>query len=91
MLYGWKLGCRIFCGQFNQDVIWGSDPWHVWVESKSMKNCSTCYAHIDGASMYNWTALWRMLLKATIDNLLVATNEIWCNLHELSKMTCFDL
>ncbi len=29
---GWRLGCKIFCGQFNQDVIWKGDPWHVWAE-----------------------------------------------------------
>jgi hypothetical protein len=27
---GWWLGCRIFCGQFNQDVMWETNPWHVW-------------------------------------------------------------
>ncbi len=59
---GWRLGCRIFYGQFNQDVIWETNPWHVWPKSKGTKNYSTHCTHIDGA-LYNWIALekcyWR--------------------------------
>ncbi len=64
---GWRLGCKIFCGQFNQDV-WENDPWHVWIEYRGMKNCSTCHAHINGASI-QLDFTWQMLWKVTIDNL----------------------
>ncbi len=48
---GWILGCKIFCGQFNQNVIWKNVPWHVWTKSRNTKNYSTCHAYIDGASI----------------------------------------
>jgi hypothetical protein len=48
---GWWLGCRIFCGQFNQDVIWKIDLWHVWPKYKAKNKCSTCCVHIDGTSI----------------------------------------
>ncbi len=47
----WKLGCKIFCGLFNQYFIWEIDPWHVWPKSKGTNNCWTRRAHIDGVSI----------------------------------------
>jgi hypothetical protein len=89
MSYGVKIGCRILYGQFNQDVIWESDAWHVWVEFKGTKNCSTHHVHIDGA--YNWLHLRQMLLKGNHRQFVVATYEVSCDLHDLKKMTCFEL
>jgi hypothetical protein len=33
---GWKPRCIIFLEQFNQNVIWQSDSWYVWGETKTI-------------------------------------------------------
>jgi hypothetical protein len=46
----WKLGCIVFLGQSNQNVIWQFDLWYVWGEFEDANYCPTC-AHVDGASI----------------------------------------
>jgi hypothetical protein len=48
---GWKLGCKLLLGQFNQNVICQGDSWYIQGESKGVKNCPTGCVHIDGASI----------------------------------------
>jgi hypothetical protein len=64
----WRLWCRRFLGQFNEDVICESDPWHVWAKSKATNNCSTHHAQIDEASI-QLDCTWQMLLKVAMDSL----------------------
>ncbi len=73
---GWRLGCRIFCGKFNQNVIWESDPWHIWPKSRGTKKCSTHHAHIDGASI-QLDCIRQMLPKATHKQFVVARYGIY--------------
>ncbi len=50
------------------DVIWETNPWHVWPKSKGTKDYSTHCAQIDGASI-QLDLHMIMLSKVDINNL----------------------
>ncbi len=65
---GWKLGCIILLGHFNQDVICQGDSWYVWGESRGENKYLTCCVHVDGVA-YNWTPLGKCYWRQPMDYL----------------------